>query len=115
MPIAASMLMPISPLLAPAITGLDMRLQACFQGSRSTALEGQRQVTARIAACELTIGLSVSRQHLSRGEQLINLAIAKDLLRRDRGPRRRRPHEGAPVQGANGLEGISVAVGAQRV
>jgi hypothetical protein len=75
--------MPISTLLAPAMTGLDIRLQACFQVSRSTALEGQRQIAARIAVYQLSVGSIVGHQELSMGEQLLDLAIAKDLLRRD--------------------------------
>ncbi len=71
MPIAVSMLMPmpISALLVPTITGLDMRLQARFQVSRSTVLEGQRQETAHIAVCQLTagVGFIMGRQELRRG------------------------------------------------
>ncbi len=68
--------MPLSTLLAPAMTGLDMRLQACFQGSRSAVLECQRQIAARIAVCQLLIGFSVGHQELCIGEQLLDLAIA---------------------------------------
>jgi hypothetical protein len=86
MPIAVSMLMPISALLTPAITGLDLRFQASFQRSCSEVLQCQRQVTAHIAACKLTtgVGFIMGRQELGIGQQLINLTIAKDLLRRDR-------------------------------
>jgi hypothetical protein len=61
--------MPLSTLIAPAMTGLDMRLQACFQGSRSAVLEGQRQETAHIAVCQLTtgVGFIMGRQELGRG------------------------------------------------
>src|SRR5712691_6849058 len=119
MRIAVSMLlpMPISAIIAPAITGLDLRFQASFQRSCSAVLEGQRQETAHIAVCKFTtgVGFIMGRQELGIGQQLINLAIAKDLLRRDRGPRRCSPHEGSPVQGANGLDSISVPVCAQGI
>jgi hypothetical protein len=83
--IAVSLLipMPISTLLAPAISELDIRLQAYFQVSRSTALEDQRQIAGRIAVCQLSVGFIVGHQELSMGEQLLNLAMAKDLMRRD--------------------------------
>src|SRR5260370_29076048 len=49
--------MPISTLLAPAMTGLDIRLHACFQVSPSAALEVQRQIAAHIAVCKLATGV----------------------------------------------------------
>src|SRR5215469_16862954 len=115
--IAVSMLMPmpISTLLAPLVTGLDMRLQACFQVSHSAVLEGQRQETAHIAVCKLTAGFIMGCQELCKGQQFIDLAIAKDMLRRDRGFCWRGTNEGSPMQSTNCLDGISVPVAAQRV
>ncbi len=71
MPNVVSMLMPmpISALIAPAITGQYLRFQASFQRSCSAVLECQRQVTAHIAVCKLTtgVGFIVGRQGLRRG------------------------------------------------
>ena len=94
----------------------DVRLQTRHQRSCTATLDRCRQVTPRVGTGQLAtrVGLILACQEFRIGQQLINLAVAKDPLGRNRGTVGGCAFEGSLVQRTNGLDIITRTSGAQR-
>ena|SRR6266487_1082692 len=82
-PIAIAAMIPITRLETGHVS-----FQACFQRSRTATLDSFRQVAPYIIAGHFTTGISciVGSHVLRKGQQHIDLTVAKDSPGRDRGP-----------------------------
>jgi len=99
----------------PWLEPWDVRLQARHQRSGPATLDRFRQEAPRVGTGQLAtrVGLILACQELRIGQQLIDLAVAKDPLGRNRGTVGGCACEGSLVQRTHGLYIITRARGAQ--
>src|SRR5260221_12207505 len=110
------MAIPMAALIAvPRLETRQMRLQARYQRSCPTTLDCFRQEAPRVGTGQLatSIGCTLARQELRIGQQLIDLAVAKDPLGRNCCSLGGGACEGPLVQRTQRLDIITRARGAQ--
>src|SRR5258708_12621434 len=110
------MAIPMAALIAvPRLETRQMRLQARHQRSGPTTLDCFRQEASRVGTGQLatSIGCTLARQELRIGQQLIDLAVAKDPLGSNRSAFGCCACEGSLVQRPHRLDIITPARGAQ--
>ena len=111
------MAIPMAALITvPRLETRHMRLQARYQRSCPATLDCFRQEAPRVGAGQLatSIGCTPTRQELRIGQQLINLAVAKDPLGSNCCSIGGCAFEGSLVQRTHGLDIITHTSGAQR-
>src|SRR5260370_41784900 len=107
---------PMAALIAvPRLEPWGVRLQARYQRSCPTTLDCFRQEAPRVGTGQLasSIGCTLGRQELRIGQQLIDLAVAKDPLGSKRSAFGCCACEGSLVQRTHRLDIITRARGAQ--
>jgi hypothetical protein len=110
------MAIPMAALIAvPRLETRQMRLQARYQRSCPTTLDCFRQEAPRVGTGQLatSIGCTLARQELRIGQQLIDLAVAKDPLGSNCCSIGGGACEGSLVQRTHRLDVITRARGAQ--